>query len=216
MFRTFTRITTPVVAGVVAFGVFPFRKSQFDTHESKSNQQILDTIKQLPLYNSLVQDPTFTLQDPRKQFPKQHHQNMVTAGILYGKDLFEVDPVVFSNGKGDLFAFNYLGEKLTSEDGQIHNGVTSTMLDEGLCMAGFPLLPSKKGVTAKLSINFQNQAPPNSIVLLKAHVTEQKGRKAVVEGSIVTVDQKPVTIATATCIVVEPKWFKYLSWLSFI
>lgn len=214
MFRATTRFTIPLVAGAAAFGLNPLRKSMFDSPNPP--KETLDQIKQNPLYQSLSQDPSFTIQDARKEFPKQHHNNLVTAGLLYGDKLFEIDPIVFTNNKGKLYAFHYIGEKLVSEDGKVHNGITSTLLDEGLCATGFPLLPSKKGVTAKLEIDFINQAPANSPVLLQAQVVEHSRRKVVIEGSLQTLNAPPVTIATANCVLVEPRWFKYVSWLQYI
>lgn len=216
MFRTFTRVTTPILAGVIGFSAFPLRKSQFDTDETPVNEKILEKIHQNSQYKMLSQNPSFTQISNVNPFPKQHRANMVTAGLLYGDSLFEIEPVVFTDHKGELIAFHYLGGKLVSEDGKIHNGITSTILDEGLCAAGFPFLPSKKGVTAKLSVNFENEAPANDVVVLRAKVSDHKGRKVVIDGSIETNDGTPLTIATAKCILVEPKWFKFFSWLLFI
>lgn len=149
--------------------------------------------------------------------PQQHHHNYVGSGLLFGPNLMEIDPIIFLNpDSGEITSFYHLGSKLISQDGLIHNGVTSTIIDEGLCTCGFSRLPSKKGVTAKLSISFENQAPPNSTVVLKAKVVESKGRKVVIDGVLETFPldgSNPITIANANCVLVEPKWFKYLSWL---
>ena len=99
---------------------------------------------------------------------------------------------------------------------QIHNDVVSTILDECLCACGFSKLPSKKGVTAKLSIDFLNQARPESTVVLRAKVTEAKGRKVVIQGRLellAAAAHESIPIASAECVLVEPKWFKYFSWL---
>ncbi|KAH3685430.1 hypothetical protein WICPIJ_003588 [Wickerhamomyces pijperi] len=72
----------------------------------------------------------------------------------------------------------------------------------------------KRGVTAKLTIDFKDRVKTDATVLLKAKVVESKGRKVVIAGHIETVDENPEVIATANCILVEPKWFKYFSWLS--
>lgn len=216
MFRTITRITTPFIAGTIAFGAFPLKKSQWKPTETNDNQEILEKIKQSSLYKELEGNKEFVQHSARDQFPEQHHKNMVTAGLWYGDNMFEASPIIFSDNKERLYAFYHLGNKLVSEDGKIHNGITSTILDEGLCATGFPLLPSKKGVTAKLSIDFLNQAPSNSLVVLKANVVEHKGRKVVIKGSLETLSDDPVVIAHGNCVLVEPKWFKYFSWLLFI
>lgn len=216
MFRTITRITTPIIAGTIAFGVFPLKKSQWKSAHDNDNPEILEKIKQSTLFKQLEGNKAFIQHSARNEFPNQHHKNLVTAGLLYGKDMFETSPIIFSDGKQKFYAFYHIGNKLVSEDGKVHNGIVSTIMDEGLCGAGFPLLPSKKGVTAKLSIDFKNQAPPNSIVVLKANVADHKGRKVVIHGSLETLNDNPITIANGDCVLVEPKWFKYFSWLLFI
>lgn len=169
------------------------------------------------LYKSLDQDPDQAKHYTSETFPEQHRDNHVGSGLLFGPNLFEVDPVLFINEKkGQLTGFYHLGKELVSQDGQIHNGVTATILDEGLCACGFAKLPSKKGVTANLKIDFHNQAPPDSTVVLKAEVVQHKGRKVVIEGTLSTFPfdgSKPVDIASSTCILVEPKWFRYFRWL---
>lgn len=216
MFRTLTRRITPLVAGTLAFGVFPLRKSSFMQDTTANNEEIMATIKQSTLFQKLDNDDAFTCFRGRQQLPNQHHRNLVTAGLLFGKGLLEIDPIIFDNTKGEYYSFNHIGDKLISDDGKVHNGITATLLDEGLCGAGFPFLPSKKGVTANLSINFENQIPPASNVVLKAKVIEHKGRKVKIAGSLQTLSDDPITIATATCVLVEPKWFKYFSWFQFI
>ncbi|CDK29290.1 unnamed protein product [Kuraishia capsulata CBS 1993] len=149
--------------------------------------------------------------------PKAHHGDHVGTGLLYDSQHLEIDPAVFVDRKsGDLTAFYHLGEKLVGSDGKIHNGLISTLMDEALCFCGFPLLPSKRGVTAKLSVDFVNKAPPNSTVILKAHVFSVKGRKCVIHGTVETVPvgkEPAILVSKAECILVEPKWFKFLSWV---
>lgn len=174
-------------------------------------------IESSSLYKRLDKDPANIKYYTSEMFPEQHHKNHVGTGLLFGPNLFEVDPVLFINeSKGELTGFYHLGKELISQDGLIHNGVTSTILDEGLCACGFAKLPSKKGVTANLTINFHNQAPPDSTVVLRAKVVEHKGRKVVIEGTLSMFslgDAKTTEIASSTCVLVEPKWFRYFRWL---
>lgn len=170
---------------MLAFGVgiaaFPkdWRKGQFgDKKLLVINDSVLEQIRSTDRYKQLVNDPNLKHYNSSHAFPDQHHKNYVNTGLLFGPDLMEIDPIVFLDEKnGELTSFYHLGDKLISQDGQIHNGIVSTILDEGLCSAGFPLLPSKKGVTASLLIDFKNQAPPQSTVVLHAKVKEAKGRK---------------------------------------
>ncbi|RLV90392.1 Uncharacterized protein JA1_004620 [Spathaspora sp. JA1] len=223
-FRGVVRKTIPLVAFGVGIVAFPknWRKKYEGSDQQQKLLHINDTvIKQIQdtqLYKSLEANKNFKQYNSSHAFPGQHHTNYVGTGLLFGPDLFEIDPIVFLNEEiGELVSFYHLGDSLISQDGQIHNGVTSTILDEGLCSAGFPLLPAKKGVTAKLSIDFKNQAPPKSTVILRAKVKEANGRKVVIEGYLETLSfdlsVKPTLIAESRCILVEPRWFKYFKWL---
>lgn len=220
MFRTTTRLVTPLVAFGAGVALFPreWRRGAFeDTKIAHFNEDVLVKLQRSEEYQRLAQDPQFSQHHASSAFPKQHLDNYVGLGLLFGPDLFEIDPVVFQNQKeGTLTAFYHLGKKLISQDGQVHNGVIATILDEGLCTCGFPKLPSKKGVTAKLSIDFENQAPPDSTVVLRAKIKEHKGRKVVIEGYVETFPlngDKPVRIAQSECVLVEPKWFRYFRFL---
>lgn len=218
--KPITRFTTPLVAFGVGFMLFPaeWRRGRWNTRQiSFINENAMNKIQNSSLYRELDQNESVTKSYNSETFPSQHKKNHIGSGILFGPDLFEVDPVLFINDKtGEVTGFYHLGKGLISQDGLIHNGVTSTILDEGLCRCGFAQLPSKKGVTANLSINFHNQAPPDSTVVLRAQVESAKGRKVVIKGNLSTLpidDESSIEIASATCILVEPKWFKYLAWL---
>ncbi|KAI3404368.1 hypothetical protein KGF56_002889 [Candida oxycetoniae] len=222
MFRGLVRKTIPLAAFGLGAVTFPkeWRKGQFsgDKKIMHINDSVVKQIESSKEYQELIVDPEIRRYTSSKSFPEQHHKNYVNTGLLFGPDLMEIDPIVFINEKtGELTSFYHLGDKLISQDGQIHNGIVSTILDEGLCSAGFPLLPSKKGVTARLQINFKNQAPPQSTVVLHAKVKQAKGRKVEIEGYLETLplntSEKPLLIAESSCILVEPKWFKYFTWL---
>lgn len=221
LLRRFTRLTTPVLAFGAGLALFPaeWRRSKFQPAKlTHFNQDALDRISKSDLYKQLKDDPNYKMYNNSESFPKQHHENFVSRGMLFGPDLFEVDPVVFLNeSAGELTAFYHLGKELVSGDGMLHNGITSTILDEGLCACGFSKLPSKKGVTANLTIDFKNQAQPQSTVVLRARVEEVKGRKVVIKGNLLVFPtrfgEQPMEIATASCVLVEPKWFRYFRWL---
>lgn len=220
LIRTLTRLTTPLAAFGIGFALFPsdWRKGKWAPPKLTTfNAEVMHKLQQSPLYRQLDDDAEIIKYYSSDMFPDQHRKNHVGSGLLFGPDLFEVDPVVFLNeAQGELTAFYHLGGRLISDDGQIHNGVSATILDEGLCSCGFSKLPSKKGVTASLSIDFKNQAPPNSTLVLRAKVVEAKGRKVVIEGTLSTFpldDSAVFDIASSRCVLVEPKWFKYFRWL---
>lgn len=218
--RAFTRFSTPLAAFAIGFVAFPleWRKGQWENrHLSYMNEEAVRKIENCDLYKFLEADQDTKMSRSSETFPEQHRKNHVGLGLLSGLGLMEVDPIIFINDKkGELTAFYHLGKNLISADGQIHNGVTSTILDEALCLCGFSKLPSKRGFTANLSIDFKNQAPPESTVILRAKVVESKGRKVIIDGTLSAIDfdsGKNLDIASAKCILVEPRWFKYLRWL---
>lgn len=210
----------PVAAFGAGYALFPslWKKGKWQPSKiNHLNTAVMAEIEQSDLYKQLDQDENVIKYYTSETFPEQHRQNHVGSGLLFGPNLFEVDPVLFLNEeKGELTGFYHLGKELISQDGQLHNGVTATILDEGLCACGFSKLPSKKGVTANLKIDFHNQAQPDSTVVLKAKVVESKGRKVVIEGTLSTFPHdgiKPMDIASSRCVLVEPKWFRYFRWL---
>ncbi|WPK25750.1 hypothetical protein PUMCH_003077 [Australozyma saopauloensis] len=218
--RTVTRRTSPLVAFGLGLVLFPaeWRRGNWESRKISSiNDSAMNQIQNSPLYQQLSADEDVKKQNVSESFPTQHHKNHIGSGILFGPDLFEIDPVLFINDReGELTGFYHLGKRLISQDGLIHNGVTATILDEGLCRCGFSQLPSKKGVTANLNIDFHNQAPPDSTVVLRARVKSAKGRKVVITGELTTLateGTEPINIASASCILVEPRWFRYLGWL---
>lgn len=220
MIRTFTRLTVPIAAFGAGYALFPAQWKKGKWQPSKLthiNKDAMAKIESSSLYKQLDKDPATIKYYTSEMFPEQHHANHVGTGLLFGPNLFEVDPVLFINeSKGELTGFYHLGKELVSQDGLIHNGVTSTILDEGLCACGFAKLPTKKGVTANLTIDFHNQAPPDSTVVLRAKVVEHKGRKVVIKGTLSMLamdDAKTTEIASSTCVLVEPKWFRYFRWL---
>lgn len=198
-----------------------------DLHESKplssQRQDIIDQIKNLPLYKELQDNPDVKFLTQSQRVPKGHRPYHVGQGQLFGEAKLEIDPIIFHNTQDhSVVIFYHLGDSLKSHKSKfISNGVSSLLLDEGLCYCGFPLLPSKRGVTAKLLLNFKKEIPVDTTVVLKAKVLESKGRKCVIDGSLESLPKGKNmlnfgsrndfdTYATGHCILVEPKWFKYL------
>ncbi|CCK69540.1 Mrx3p KNAG_0C04380 [Huiozyma naganishii CBS 8797] len=188
---------------------------------------VLNKIAKSTLYQELISNPSVEHLAQSEKIPSGHRPYHVGQGPLFGPSKLEIDPLIFHNLKDDtLVVFYHLGSGLSNEKNKIHKGVLSLLLDEGLCYCGFPLLPSKRGVTAKLSINFEKDVPADSTIILRAKVSKSKGRKCIIDGSLESVPSKGLlnyitgsepttgeTFATAKCILVEPKWFKYLNWL---
>lgn len=199
------------------------KKSQSSLQLQRND--IVDKISRHGLYQKLVNDPNFDQSLQSHKIPPGHRAYHVGQGILFGPTKLAIDPVILSDAqKREVVIFYHLGKDLGNEKGKVHKGVLSLILDEALCYCGFPTLPSKRGVTAKLDIQFDREIPADSTIVLRARVSEFKGRKCVIEGTLESLPRfygswwssvwKPEQYAQAKCILVEPKWFKYLNWLN--
>lgn len=218
MLRFIIRTTTPVLAFGVGFAVNPYRKSPRDTKLQHINEDVARQISASKEVQKMAASSEWHQVFSSATFPHQHKKNYVSRGLLMGPDLFEIDPIIYMNpGLGEFVGYYHLGAQLVSQDGRVHNGVVATLLDEGLCACGFPRLPSTKGVTARLSLAFENEATPDTTVVLRAKIDEARGRKVVSSGWVETFDPNattpPLVIARGTVVLVEPHWFKWFNWL---
>lgn len=222
MIRSFSRKITPIAAFVLGYATFPknWTKGYSDKPKIEHvNNSVVEALEATQQYKSIAENKDMNRLFGRNMFPEQHLHNYVVTGLLHGKDLKEIDPIIFRNEKeGELVGFFFLGKQLLGNDGGSHRGIISLLLDETLCLCGFPFLPSKMGVTANLTIDYKNPAPPSVVLVLRAHLVEHKGRKAVINGELETfpllASEKKTEIAKATCVLVEPRWFRFLSWLN--
>lgn len=164
--------------------------------------------KQYKEFQKYYANDKFELLPVDKLIPESHKFNQVSQGLLSLGD-----PIMMINKTdGESVVFGTTNHNLVGLDGKIHNGIILTLLDESLCFCGFNKLPNKRGVTAKLTVNFDKKLEPNSKFILTSKVVNSRGRKVTIEGNIKSLDNGD-TIANAECILVEPKWFKYLSWV---
>lgn len=177
---------------------------------AQSNSQLtqLDAFIGSKLYQTYINDPKFTLMSMDKLIPEAHKYNQVSQGLLNLQN-----PVILINREaGELVLFGHADNSdLIGSDGKIHNGIVLTLMDEALCFCGFDKLPSKRGVTANLNVDFNNKIHPGSTFVLSAKVQEARGRKVLIRGTLDSL--KGESIADAKCLLVEPRWFKWLSWV---
>ncbi|ANZ77320.1 BA75_04479T0 [Komagataella pastoris] len=195
------------------------QKNLFKYGKRFNNDVVIQSIRQSKAFQAYAKDEGYKLITHSEILPEQMLTNHVSQGIMAGERHLEIDPIVFLDEEGGrIRVFYQLGSDLVGSDNKIHNGLIATLLDEQLCLCGFKKLPSGKGVTAQLTINFENKVDPGSTVVLKGQVMEAKGRKCIIKGNIETLSyndrqEESTNIASAQCVLVEPKWFKYLSWL---
>lgn len=184
--------------------------------EDQQKLQFIAEIKASKEYKLLENNPKFSLNSHSSTIPVSYRQNHVGQGLLYGLDHFEIDPLVFINKEdGELVGFYRIGKKLVDKSGYLHHGILGLMLDEGLCFCGFPKLPHNRGVTGKLDLAYDANVKLNETLVLKAKVVESKGRKAVIDGHVAVLKggKEGTILARGHCVLVEPKWFKYIDWL---
>lgn len=202
-----------LAAGYAAF-CRPFNHSE-PLPPSASREDVVQFLAAHPHYTAST--ATSPSRRHSSGVPGDLRANHVSTGLLFGPQHLSIDPVIVQ-GDDTLSAYYHLGKNLVSaEDGRVHNGVLATLLDEGLCVCGFPALPSKRGVTGRLSIEFADTLPPGeATVRVEGKVVSKKGRKVVIAGRLVEMGEgkrSERVLATAECVLVEPTWFKYLKWL---
>ena len=141
----------------------------------------------------------------------------------------------------ELSCYFHLGKQLLNpKDNTTYKGALTLVMDEVLCFTGFPKLPHKKGVTASLTLEFlKDEIPVDQLLVLNCKIKEQKGRKCITTCELVPVYDKNTRpplksefwsyfnwlktgdfepsdndiLAKGTCVLVEPKWFKYFNWI---
>ncbi|VEU19579.1 DEKNAAC100477 [Brettanomyces naardenensis] len=184
---------------------------------NRETLSMFNSVQKSDIFQRLINDSRYRMLISSELIPEAHRFNHVGLGLMNSPKHLAVGPLVFINSKdGEMYSFCKLDSNLVGTDGKIHNGVISTLMDESLCFCGFPQLPSKRGVTAKLVINYYGKAAPDSMVLLVAKISEVHGRKCVIKGHIETFDESqnaPQKLADGECVLVQPKWFKYFDWV---
>lgn len=212
------------------------KDSMQEDHRSNGSRQslylqrpdILKKVSQLALYKKLLRDPDMEHSVQSEGMPAGHRFYHVGQGQLFGPGKLEIDPLIFRNVKdGKIVVFYHLGKELSNEKGMIHKGVLSLLLDEGLCYCGFPKLPNKRGVTARLGLHFEKDIPMDSTIILRAQVTQCEGRKCIIDGSLEAIPSNGIfnkilgnnssngtMYVKSNCVLVEPKWFKYFGWFT--
>jgi 3'-phosphoadenosine 5'-phosphosulfate synthase len=173
------------------------------------SREIEEFIKNHPVAVELRAKPEYSESRPHLKIPEAARSHNLTGGTLMGSGKVVVPPYTWSeNGGKSLVQISYLGTDLCGHPGIVHGGMLATMLDEGLARCCFAALPNKIGMTANLNINYRAPAMAGTFVILRAVTTKVEGRKAWVDGRIETLvaeGEKPVVLAEATALFIEPK-----------
>jgi adenylylsulfate kinase len=179
------------------------------TPSDEISREVEAFINTHPVALTLRAQPQFSESRPHLKIPESQRSHSLTGGTLIGPGKVVVPPFMWSESGGkSLVSISYLGEDLCGHAGIIHGGLLATMLDEGLARCCFAALPNKIGMTANLNINYRAPALAGNFVVLRATTTKVEGRKAWVEGRIETLvgeGEKPVVLAEATALFIEPR-----------
>lgn len=211
----------------VGFGV-TFIAMALQTLKTDINKSAADTIREYiprdeteqayddylsahPTVQALRADPHFVESRPHLRIPTYLRDHNLTAGTLMGPHRVPFPPVAWQDESGDKKEYvqvSYVGDELCGHPGIVHGGYLATALDEGLARCAFAALPNKMGVTANLNINYRAPCMAGQYIVLRGEVVKAEGRKAWVEGRIETLavgGEKPVILAEATALFIEPK-----------
>lgn len=146
---------------------------------------------------------------PYMDFPEERRVNNLTAGALRGPGKLALHPIVRARrDESESLVFLHLGRGLCGHDGIIHGGLLATLLDETLARTAIINLPEKVGVTAKLSLTYRAPTMADQFVVIKTKLTDIKGRKANVSGTIEALDG--TVLVQAEAMFVQPRYAKML------
>jgi acyl-coenzyme A thioesterase PaaI-like protein len=184
---------------------------------SKEYQAIRDH----PYVRSLVASGKYVIEHAY-DVPDDMKEHSLTAGTLIFDGGISHTPVnlrlkqeiVDDTDTAELIVFYFLGPKLCGHKGIIHGGLLATLVDESFCRCGFALLPSKRGVTASLELQYKAPTRANSFVIVHSKTTKHEGRKVWVEGSVkilppaneYTSAEELIVTVDAKILAVEPRW----------
>ena len=206
IFRSINRLvilpTTGFTLGYVSFmktwpseaGSMSLKDKLTGPGDNRLHLQRLDIISKIQndrFYKNFEEDTSVIYRRQSETLPKDHLPYHVGQGVLFGPGKLEIDPIIFHDeADKSIVVFYHLGEGLGNENGNVHKGILSLLMDEALCYCGFPTLPNGRGVTAKLSLKFLNDLPVNSTIVLRANVRETKGRKCIIDGTVESMPTK--------------------------
>lgn len=170
-----------------------------------------DHLNAHPLVQSLRANPAFSESRPHLKMPPAWRVHNLTAGTLLGPDRVPFPPLAWLDADGETKEFvqiSFAGEELCGHPGIVHGGYLATVLDEGLARTAFAALPHRVGMTANLNVNYKAPCKAGQYIVLRSQLVKAEGRKAWVEGRIETLPdgaEKPIVLADATALYIEPK-----------
>jgi len=146
---------------------------------------------------------------PYQSYPEERRVNSLTAGALRGPGKLALLPLMrVKKDESESYVFLHLGRGLCGHDGIIHGGLLATLLDESLGRMAISNLPEKVGVTARLSLKYRAPTMADQFVVIKIHIEEVKGRKAIASGCVE--DLNGTVLVEASSTFVQPRYANLL------
>ena len=196
------------------------------------NNHIDTLISNLPLVQSLRQNPSYKESRPHLTMTPSLRQSHFVAGSLSGSGKVTIAPYMWISkpskpsstdtagnpGSGSrtskVTSVFHLGAHLCGHPGFVHGGLLGVMLDEVFSRCISASFPSGLGMTANLNIDYRKPALPDRLYVLSAETVRVEGRKAWVEGNITLLPEnevegekrEKVVVTEAKALFVEPKF----------
>jgi len=199
----------------------PISARLIDTGRNTAQQQTLKLEKQLSSLQA-VDDLRMEARErgegdlwteSRLFSPIPSNSSHLIPGALLGPGKISIAPLVRTKNDGTQAAVVvHVGKGVCGHDGIIHGGLIATLFDQHLANLGMLSLPSKKGVTANLNVNYYSPAAADQFLVLRLAVDKsqpsftQNRRKAVVIGRLESTDGR--LLADARAVIVEPRYTK--------
>lgn len=107
----------------------------------------------------------------------------------------------YESGPGETHAEIVVPERYQGYPGIVHGGIIAAMLDEVSGRAFMGDDPPRFMVTVKLSVRYRRPVPVETLLVLKGHAGEDKGRAAYATGEIY--DAQGVLLAEAEAVLAD-------------
>ena len=158
------------------------------------NNPIDTQITNLPLVQSLRQNPSYKESRPHLTMSPSLRQSNFVAGSLSGSGKVTIAPYMWISkpsrpsstdnaggagpGTSKATSVFHIGPRLCGHPGFVHGGLLGVMLDEVFSRCISASFPSGLGMTANLNIDYRKPAVPDRLYVLTAETVRVEGRKA--------------------------------------
>lgn len=172
----------------------------------------------LPHYQSLRADPSYTESRPHHQIPAARRENHLVSGTLSGPGKLTVAPYVFtSSTESRVVTIFHIGGQVSGHPGFMQGGLMAVLFDEAFNRIASAELPSGVGMTVNMNLDFRRPGRLERGYVLEVWKGEAAGRKVWVEGVLKSIDAtdgdgeggvEETLVSEAKALFVEPRFAK--------